>query len=395
MPGPTKLSIGFTALAATLLAGGIATAQVTTATPPSTTPVKSAAKGAAGSLEHFKMVGEGLKGGSAFPAYEVPNLPEAAEAYYAPDSVHLIAQTRDPAALKTPFGTAGALTYIFADDGSDVWRVNDHGQDGCSFFFPNGKRVVWTSTRDNLNLPVGNWSAPEDYPQGADLYASDLDGKNIKRLTNTPYYEAEVSVSPDGKWIVFGRQIDGNMDLWVMKSDGTEERQVTHTLDWQEGAPFFMQDNEHIIFRAWRRTEIGKIKPTPMTVMTIKKDGSDWRRHTYDSGMNWHPFPAPDGHHYTFVKAVSATDWQAFIGDLAGGEPKQLTFGGNFNGMAHMSPNGEKMVFSRGTGKGFMQGIRTFVMAMRSMNLGPKNYVKWNPSWGQPMQPDPGDPKAN
>jgi hypothetical protein len=29
------------------------------------------------------------------------------------------------------------------------------------------------------------------------------------------------------------------------------------------------------------------------------------------------------------------------------------------------------------------------------MNLGPKNYVKWNPSWGQPMQPDPGDPKAN
>ncbi len=60
---------------------------------------------------------------------------------------------------------------------------------------------------------------------------------NVQRLTNNEYYEAEVTVSPDGKWIVFGRMIDGNMDLWVMKSDGTNEKQITFTEDDQEGAP--------------------------------------------------------------------------------------------------------------------------------------------------------------
>jgi Tol biopolymer transport system component len=328
------------------------------------------------------------------PSYMIPGVPDSAEAYYAPDSRYLIAQTRDPAALKTLRGGEGALTHIFSDDGKKIWRVNDHGQDACSYFFPDGKRVVWTSTRDHLDAPVGDWSNETMYPQGAEIYASDLHGGNVKRLTNNMYYEAEVSVSPDGKWIVFGRQIEGNMDLWVMKADGTDERRLTYTDDWQEGAPFFMPDNEHIIFRAWRRSEFGKVKPTPMTVFTIKRDGTDWRRHTYDNGMNWHPFPAPDGHHYAFIKAVSPTDWEVFVGDLAGGEPRQLTFKGGFNGMAHFSPDGRKLNWSRSTGAGFMSNIRVFVMDVSSLKLGSgkQKPMPFNTSWGKPMQDDPKSP---
>ena len=322
------------------------------------------------------------------PAYMVPNVPVSAEAYYAPDSRWLIAQTRDPAALKSIRGGDGSLTYLFTDDGKEIRRINDHGQDGCSYFFPDGKRVVWTSTRDHLDLPVGNWSDPANYPTGAELYISDLKGKHIQRLTNNTYYEAEVSVSPDGKWIVFGRNIDGNMDLWVMKSDGTGERQVTFTKDWQEGAPFFMPDSEQIIFRAWRKSQYGVVKPTPMTVFTIKRDGTDWRRHTFDEGMNWHPFPAPDGQHYAFIRAVGLTDWEVYLGDLAGGEPRRLTFGGGFNGMAHFSPDAKKLNWSRSTGKGFMSDIKVFVMDVTSLDVGAKHYVPFSPTWGKPMKDD-------
>ena len=94
----------------------------------------------------------------------------------------------------------------FIDDGKKIWRVNDHGQDACSFWFPDMKRVVWTSTRDNMDMPVGDWSDAANYPDGAELYSSDPDGKNVNRLTFNKDYEAEVAVSPDGKWLVFGRE---------------------------------------------------------------------------------------------------------------------------------------------------------------------------------------------
>ncbi|MFO1426085.1 MAG: hypothetical protein U1F11_03750 [Steroidobacteraceae bacterium] len=321
------------------------------------------------------------------PSYMIPNIPDAAEAYWAPDSRHLIAQTRDPRALRTMQGGYGALEYIFTADGKEMWAVNNRGQDACSFFFPDGRRVVWTSTRDHLDMAVGNWSDSDEYPQGAELYISDLKGGHVRRLTNNRWYEAEVSVSPDGRWITFGRQIDGNMDIWIMRADGKREFQVTRTTDWQEGAPFFTPDGERIMFRAWRKADYKKIRPTPMTVFTIRRDGTDLRRHTSDEGMNWHPVPAPDGRHYVYVRAVTPTNWEIMLGDLAGGEPRRLTYFEGMDILAHVSPDGKKMNWARSTGRGFMQGLRTFVMDVSSLDIGPQRRVKWDPAWGEPVAP--------
>ena len=327
--------------------------------------------------------------GTEMPVWKIPNIPSAAEAYYAPDNLHVIAQTQDPQAKKNAMGRPGSLTYTFTDQGTDIRRINDTGQDACSYFFPDMKRLIWTSTKDNLDMPVGNWSDQSDYPQGGELYTSDLNGKNVKRLTNNKYYEAEVSVSPNGKTIVFGRQIDGKMDLWTMNPDGTNQKQITNTPDWQEGAPVFLPDNEHIMFRAWRRSEYGKVKPTPMTVFTIKKDGTEWKRYTFDRDMNWAPYPMSDGRHYVVVKPVTETNWEIFLGDLAGGPPRRLTFNDSFDGFPSTSPDGKKMLFARSTGPGFMAGMYTFVMDISSLGLGPDKYEKLNPKWGEPMKDDP------
>ena len=122
------------------------------------------------------------------PVRIIPNIPSAAEAYYAQDSFHLIAQTQDPDAQQ-PEGSrvGGALTYIFTDDGKLVRRINDRGQDACSFFFPDQKRIVWTSTRDRMNMSPGDWSNMKIYPQGAELYSSDLHGNDLKRLTDNEW----------------------------------------------------------------------------------------------------------------------------------------------------------------------------------------------------------------
>jgi dipeptidyl aminopeptidase/acylaminoacyl peptidase len=307
------------------------------------------------------------------PSWLIPNLPVAAEAYYAPDSTHLIAQVSSPKALKSPRGMMGFLTQTFTDAGTDIKLINDKGWDACSYFFPDQKRLIWTSIKDHLDKPMGNWSDPADYPRGAELYVSDLEGGNVRRLTNNEYYEAEVTVSPNGEWIVFGRQIDGKMDLWRMRTDGTGEFRITDTPDWEEGAPYYLPDNETVMFRAWKRENQGK-RPTPMTIFTIRHDGTQLTPRTFTDDMNWAPYPAPDGRHFVYVRAIDGgSNYEVYLGDIQGGEPRRLTFDAGFDGFPSISPDGRKMVWtsSRTTGKGFM-GLKLHVMDVSSLGLGPK-----------------------
>lgn len=333
--------------------------------------VEAAMEGTDYSLVQRKSVNE-----NELPTWIIPNMPESAEAYYGPDSYHVIAQTQDPDAVRPSSERAagGALTWITTDDGKTKWRVNDHGQDACSYITPDGKHVVYTSTRDNMDMPVGNWSSETDYPQGADLYYADIDGKNVRRLTDNDVYDAEVSVSPDGTKIVFTRQIDGKLDVWIMNSDGTDERQVTFTEDWQEGAPFFLPDNKTITMRAWKHSEYGQ-SPTPMTVFTVDTDSGEITPHTSDGWMNWAPYPTPDGKHYVFVRPLldNPRNWEVFLGSLIGEEPVRLTFNDSFDGFPSVSPDGKKMLFTRSVGEHFMADLFTFVMDISSLNVGPEN----------------------
>ncbi len=318
--------------------------------------------------------------GTELPVRKIPNLPAGGEAYYASDSRHLIANMDDPLAQKAEgSGGGGSLTYIFTDDGTYRLRITDRGQDGCSYFFPDMKHVVWTSTRDNMDMPLGNWFDDADYPRSAELYISDLEGGNIRRLTNNQWYDAEVSVSPDGRWVVFGRQTAGKMDIWRIRPDGSGEQQITHTDDWQEGAPFYMPDNETIMFRAWQTSVKNELRKqpsargrmiTPMTVFTIRQDGTGLAQRTFDRDMNWAPYPAPDGRHYVFVRVVEGRNWEVFLGDLGGGAPVRLTYSPGFDGLPSLSPDGRNMVFARqGAGS-----FAVYVMDVSSLGLGPENY---------------------
>ncbi len=309
------------------------------------------------------------------PVHRIPKIPPAAEAYYAPDGYHLIAQVRDPDAQQSGDKRVGsALTYIFTEDGTTFRRINDRGQDACSFFFPDQKRVIWTSTRDNMGMPLGNWSDPGDYPAGAELYTSDLYGRDIVRLTHNPWYDAEVTVSPNGQWIVWTRQIDGKASLWRMRADGSDEQQVTFTGDWQPGAPFYLADNDTIIFQAWRESDYGKVTPTPMTVFTIRADGSGLTQRTFDREMTWGPGPAADGRHYIFTRIIDGNNHELFLGDLAGDAPLRLTYNPGFDGMKSFSKDSSKMVFVRMAGEGDKRGLYSHVMDLSSLKLGVENF---------------------
>ena len=302
------------------------------------------------------------------PVRIIPNLGEGAEFYFSPDSKSLIGNAKRE-------GDNTHHVYTTTLDGTKIVKINDQGEDACSFYFPDGKHLLWTSTRDNLDLPKGAWSDPKDYPKGSELYMSDLDGKNTKRLTNNKDYDAEAAVSPDGKWILFGHDIDGRMDLWVMKSDGTEPKQITFTDEWQEGGAQFMPDSNTILTRAWKREDQAQ-RMMPMQIFTVKRDGSDRRQITSEAGTNWAPFPAPDGKHFAFVKILNDTprpNWEIFMMDIESGKQTRLTYSPGFDGFPSISPDGKLLAFSSGReAKPGERKLYEYVMDISSLNLGPK-----------------------
>jgi Tol biopolymer transport system component len=301
---------------------------------------------------------------SELPVARIPHPGEAAEAYFSPDGQSLIGNAK----LE---GDDSHQVYTMKLDGTEVRRINAEGEDACSYYFPDGQRLIWTSTKDHPELSEGaNYSDPNNYPQGAELYVSALDGSDVERLTNNEYYDAEVSISPDGQWILFSRQIDGQVDLWRMRSDGTGEEQITHTPEEQEGGSFFLPDSETILYRSWLIEDQGQ-RGMPMTIYTIKGDGTEKTQITHEHGTNWAPYPAPDGKHFAFVKMLPPHNFEVFLMNIETGEQRRMTYNDAFDGFPSISPDGKTLAFS--SSRDAAPGERKLylhTMDVSSLNLG-------------------------
>lgn len=299
-----------------------------------------------------------------FKVWNVPNIVEGAEFYFSPDGKSLIGNAK----LN---GDVVHQVYTANIDGTNILRINNKGEDACSFYFPDGKHLLFTSTKDNLDLSKGNYSDPNDYPQGAELYSCNLDGSDVKRLTNNKVYDAEVSVSPDGKWISFTRQLEGKLDLWLMKPDGSGQHQITFTPEWQEGGSFFI-NSETIICRAWNIKDQAQ-RGMPMSIFTMKADGSDRKQITNDAGTNWAPHPAPDGDHFVFVKVLPLHNYEIFLMSLKTGKQTRLTYSDAFDGFPAISPDGKLLTFdSNRNAKDGERKLIPYLMDISSLNLGAK-----------------------
>src|SRR5437868_12146356 len=141
---------------------------------------------------------------------------ENAEAYFSADGKKLIFQsTRD--------GRECDQIYMMNIDGSDVKLVsNGEGRTTCSYFFPNGKRILYSSTH------LGGKQCPPrpDFSQGYvwavydpfNIFTAKPDGSDLKQLTDVRGYDAETTISRNGK-LVFTSKRDGDLDIYKMDRD--------------------------------------------------------------------------------------------------------------------------------------------------------------------------------
>jgi len=144
-----------------------------------------------------------------------------------------------------------------------------------------------------------------------DIFLANEDGSDLRQLTDTPGYDAEATVSPDGKRIVFTSLRDGDLEIYTMDTDGRNIKRLTHEKGYDGGA-FFSLDGKKIIYRAYHpidRKEIedyegllkrNLVRPTRMELFIMDSDGSHQKQITDNGAANFAPFFHPDGKRIIF-----------------------------------------------------------------------------------------------
>jgi TolB protein len=257
-------------------------------------------------------------------------------------------------------------------DGSNVKMVSTgKGRCTCAYFLPGDREILFSSTHAySPEVP------PEPdrsqgyvwpiYPYYA-IYRANADGTRLRPLFPKKVgpgvltgYNAEATVSPDGKRIIFTSTQDGDLELYSIKPDGTDVKRLTRMLGYDGGA-YYSPDNRMIVWRAYHpQTEEEKadylrllkqnlVRPTKMELWVANADGSHARQITHFGKASFAPFFTPDGRHILFASNMDdpkGRTFELYVIGIDGRGLERITYGGQFDAFPMFSPDGKKLVWA-------------------------------------------------
>jgi TolB protein len=287
---------------------------------------------------------------------------ENAEAYWSSAGDRIVFQSTRP-----PL-TADQI-FTMAPDGSDVRRVSTGtGRTTCAWFLPGDRRVLFAST---------HWASPEPpkppdrthgYVWGAfdsyELFTANLDGSDLRRLTDSPGYDAEAVVDRAGTRVVFTSARDGDLDVYTMALDGSDVRRLTTGIGYDGGA-VWSPDGTKIAWRAQHpEDEAGKasfkallakgfVRPSVLDLWVMDADGSNPRRVLSNGKANFGPWFTPDGKRLLFSSNMDDPKGRSFdlyLVGLDGTGLERVTFFStedrdDFDGFPMISPDGKRLLW--------------------------------------------------
>jgi len=306
-----------------------------------------------------------------------------AEAYWSYDGKYLVFQRTAPKdgincdqifVGKVPQKTGEKFEYKMVSTGK--------GRTTCAFFTKDGKHIIYAST--HLGSPdcpptpdrtkYGNKYIWPLYPS-FDIFMADLNGKIVKQLTNSNGYDAEATLSPDGKKMIYTSTKDGDIELYIMDLKTGKEKRITNALGYDGGA-WFSPDGKKLIWRASRPKTEAEIKeykdllaenmvaPTNMEVWVADADGSNQRQVTQFGQANWAPTYMPDSKRIIFAsnhEYKRGFPFNLYTINEDGSNLEKVSRDKGFDAFPLFSPNGKKLVFSSNRNNGGTRDTNVFI----------------------------------
>jgi serine/threonine protein kinase len=180
----------------------------------------------------------------------------------------------------------------------------------------DGKTLVTTRTEFLSNIwvtPTGDWARARQITNGRE---NDI-----------------CAWTPDGK-IVYASRASGYLDLWIMNSDGSGQRQLTFGTD-ANSLPSVSPDGRYIVFETNR--SVG------WSIWRMNIDGSGAKELMRNIDQNSHPQVSNDSQWVYYSNSDAASNHVAWRVSIEGGTPQQLTR--KDAGPAILSPDGKFLFY--------------------------------------------------
>jgi len=220
-------------------------------------------------------------------------------------STHLASKDCPPVPKKEDYGNKyiwpvykGYDIFIADTKGNQLKQLTfNEGYDAEPTVSPKGDKIVFTSTRTG----------------DLELFTMDIDGSNVQQVTYELGYDGGAFFSPDGTKLIFrssrpktkneikeykdllaqGLVQPTNMELYICNVDGSNLRKITNlgSANW---APFFHPSSKKVIFSSNHKTKHS------FNLFMINIDGTDLEQITYDTVFDAFPMFSPDGKKLVF-----------------------------------------------------------------------------------------------
>ena len=282
---------------------------------------------------------------------------ENAEAYFSFAGDELVFQS-----TRAPYGCDQIFTLDI--ETADTALVSTGiGRTTCAYFLPGDEWIVYGSTHEGGAEcpPVPDHSKGYVWPiyDTYDIYRARPDGSEVTKLTDSPGYDAEATVSPAGDRIVFTSTRDGDLDIYTMNLDGSDVSRLTDSIGY-DGGPFFSPDGSKIVYRTRHPSDPkeiedyqalladGLVRPSKLEIWVMDADGSNKTQITDLGVAAFAPFFHPSGEKIIFSTNYgdpSGREFNLWMVDLDGQNLEQITFTEGFDGFPMWAPDGKTFVF--------------------------------------------------
>jgi Tol biopolymer transport system component len=230
----------------------------------------------------------------------------------------------------------------------DIWTIDPDGRhlvnltakskanEGAPNWRADGRRIAFASDRVTATNPEGD----------SEIFVMKADGSHQRQITFNALNDEDPAWSPDGRRIVFTRDFDPiegetDRDVLTMNADGTDQRNLTSSPGVLDQEPNWSADGRRIAF-------ISDRDGADFEVYTMKPNGSNVRQLTSNDAEEFKPNWSPDSRMITFTTDRDG-DFEVYAMRANGGDQTNLTaHPAGDDGVSAWSPDGEKIVFLTG-----------------------------------------------